>query len=139
MIRPATEIDIPRMLAMGREFVAMSPHSFMGEFNPEAVVRMFRFMIDTPTCLLLVSDDGMIGGTLAPVFFSPGALMAEENFLWARGSGRSLVRAFEARAKEMGATFSYVSTLENEKAEKATKFMGLLGYRMIERRYVKEL
>lgn len=125
---------------MGREFVAMSPHRGMGEFDQAAVGRMFATMIEADACIVLISGRGFIGGMLMPIYFCPDKVMAEEHFLWSRnGSGRSLVKAFELVAKKHGASFAYVSTLENDKADTASRFMQLIGYTPIERRYLKEL
>ena len=140
MIRPATHDDIPALVDIGREFVAMSPHRILGEFDPEAVARMFGFMIDNPaTCVLLTNDCGLIGGIMTGVYFCPTEMMMEELFWFAHKGGRDLLKAFEKKAREMGADYIYLSTLENAKADVATRMAQGMGFQPIERRYMKVL
>lgn len=139
MVRPATEADIPALVEMGREFVAMSPHRGMGEYDAAAVERMFAFLIESPVGLLLVNGEGFIGGVLSPVYFCPDKVMAEEHFWWARKGGRDLLRAFEAEARARGAAFVSMSTLINEKSSLADRIVTRMGFVPIERRYLKEL
>lgn len=139
MIRDAAYDDIPALVEMGKEFVAMSPHRGMGAFDAQAVERMFAFLIDEPVGLLLVNGDGFIGGVLQPVYFCPDKIMAEEHFWWARKGGRDLLRAFEKKAREMGASFVSMSTLINDRADIAQRIVTRMGFEPIERRYLKEL
>ncbi len=79
-IRKATTEDIPALVEMGAKFHAMSPHSFMGEYDATGAANVLRFMIESPQSLVLTNGKGMIGGTFAPVFFAPGKWMLEENY-----------------------------------------------------------
>jgi hypothetical protein len=132
--------DVPRIVAMGQQFYAMSPHQPLGEYDGEAVARMVRFLIQNPAVgLVLTNEAGVIGGMLAPVYFSPGVMMMEESFWWAAGGGQSLRATFEAEAAQMGAAFVMVSTLENERIGAIDRVMKRNGYLPIERRYLKEI
>lgn len=124
---------------MGRRFLAMAPHNPVGDYDEAAVARTLAFLIDNPNGLLVRNETGMLGGFLAPVFFSPGVLLMEENFWWANGGGQDLRRYFEAEAKTMGAHFSMFTVLENDRIESINRVMKRDGYLPIERRYMKEL
>jgi hypothetical protein len=139
MIRRATGDDIPAMVRMGREFLAMSPHAALGEYDMMAVAKMFSFMIASPQSVLLTNGDGLIGGVVTPVYFAPGKWMLEESFWWAVRGGRELLAAFEREGRLMGADFVLLSTLENGRAAVIDRVVSRMGYRLLERRYVKEL
>ena len=88
MIRRAKDTDIPALVAMGRTFHAMAPHSPMGAFDGVGVANVLGFLIESPNALVLTNGEGAIGGVLAPVYFCPSKLMMEESFWWAGRGGR---------------------------------------------------
>lgn len=138
-VRIATAHDIPSLVEMGAKFHAMSPHEPVGAYDHAAVARTVRFLIDSPDGLVVRSDTGVLGGYMAPVFFSPSVRMMEENFWWSQGGGQELRHFFEAEAKAMGAKVVYFTTLENERIAAIDRVMRRDGYRPVERRYMKEL
>lgn len=139
MIRKATEADIPALVEMGRKFHAMAPHSPMGAFDGEAVARMLRFLVQSPQALVLTNGTGAIGGVYAPVYFNPAKWMFEESFWWASADGLSLLKSSLGTAKEWGASYFLLSTLENEHQPAIDRLVTRMGFRPLERRYLKEL
>lgn len=139
MIVRATEADIPALVEMGRKFHAMAPHSPMGAFDEVGVANVLRFLITSPSALVLTNGDGAIGGVLAPVYFCPSKLMLEESFWWSTKGGRELLSAFIHEGREMGASCLYLSTLENERSHVIDRVVTRMGFVPVERRYVKEL
>lgn len=139
MIRAAHQDDIGALVEMGRSFHSMAPHRPMGDFDAYAVGMMLSFLIESPTALILKSDEGAIGGVIAPVYFNPAKKIMEEAFWWSLRGGRSLLSAFEKEASIMGADFITLSTLENEKTCVIDRVVTRMGFRPIERRYLKEL
>lgn len=137
-VRAATAEDIPALVEIGARFHEMSPHRFMGEYDRRGIANVLGFMIGSPQSIVLTNDAGLIGGTLAPVYFAPSKLMAEENFWFAGAGGRDLLRAFEEEAAARGAHFVLLSTLENERASIIDRMVERRGYRLIERRWLKE-
>lgn len=136
-VRTATVEDIPALVEMGERFHAMSPHKFMGEYRPEAVANMLAYM--AANAILLTNGAGVIGGVLAPVYFNPGVLMAEESFWWSAARGSDLLEAFESAARDRGAAFVLLSTLHNERSHIIDRVVSRRGYAPVERRYIKEL
>lgn len=135
----ATVEDIPALVEMGAKFHAMSPHKFMGEYDPQATARMLAFMIDSPQAVLMTNGEGVIGGTYAPVYFAPSTWMIEENFWWSGKDGFALLEAMLIHAKGWGAEFCLLSTLENEHSKAIDRLLTRKGFRLMERRYIKEL
>lgn len=138
-VRKATVEDVPALVEMGAKFHAMSPHRPVGEYDREAVARTLAFLIDNPSGLVVRSDTGVLGGFMAPIFFSPLILMMEENFWWSQGGGQVLRRFFEEEAQKMGARFVYFTVLENDRISAIDRVMKRDGYMPVERRYMKEL
>lgn len=138
-VRLATVEDIPALVEMGAKFHAMSPHQFMGAYDHAGIARMLRFMIDSPQAVLLTNGEGLIGGTYAPVYFAPSTWMIEENFWWAGKDGFALLDNLLDHAKGWGAAFCLLSTLENDRSKAIGRLLKGKGFRLMERRYIKEL
>jgi hypothetical protein len=135
----ATVEDIPALVEMGAKFHAMSPHKFMGEYDPQATGRMLAFMIDSPQAVLMTNGEGVIGGTYAPVYFQPSVWMIEENFWWAGKDGFALLEAMLIHARGWGAAFCLLSALENDHSKAIDRLLTRKGFRLMERRYIKEI
>lgn len=100
---PATEDDIPRLLATAEAFLAYHPVTSQCPRDMDAIDAMLRRMIDADDACLLVHEHGVIGGVINPLWSNPSIKVASEMFWWADKGGRSLLDAFEAWAKENGA------------------------------------
>lgn len=101
MVRRATQAELGLVIRLGVDFHAASPHSI----DPVDLPGWRDFasrLIDSGG--VFVSDSGMIGGFLAPLYFNPAIFYAYEAFWWAPdGQGRALKAAFEAWARDSGA------------------------------------
>lgn len=100
MIRKATDTDIPEILRLGAEFLAYSPYAW-ADLDEDAFATFAGHMIDNGAIFL--SDDGMIGGILSPLYFNPAIVVAAELFWFARSEGQALRQALQAWAQERGA------------------------------------
>ena len=138
-VRTATVEDIPPLVEMGAKFHAMSPHLFMGDFDPSGVANVLRFMIESPQSVVLTNGAGLIGGTYSPVYFAPSKWMLEENFWWSGKDGFALLEAHLDHAKGWGARFYLLSTLENDRSSAIGRLLTRKGFKPLERRYIKEL
>lgn len=137
--RLAVVEDIPALVEIGAKFHAMSPHNFMGEFDKEAVSNVLRFMIESPQAVLMTNGAGLIGATYTPVYFSPSKWMVHENFWFAEGGGFDLLDSLMVHAKGWGASFCLLSSLENRYAKAMDRKLTRMGFRLLERSYIKEL
>jgi len=107
MVRTASVADIPAIVAMGAKFHAQADLPFT--YDADAFADFAHGLIDGGTIIL--SDQGMIGGVVAPAFCGPSYLMAVELFWWAKRDGLALLKAFEGWAADQGANEVRLSTL----------------------------
>jgi hypothetical protein len=135
-VRHARVDDIPDMVELGRRFAAMSVNSRIG-YDEIAVEALFGHMIANPMTCLLTNGTGIFGGYVAPVFFNPNSLIADEMFWYAESGGMDLLNAFEAWARDMGAARITLSCMENEKIAPMLKLYKRKGYDSVERKMVK--
>ncbi len=126
MIRRAGEGDIPRCVAMMRSFFAQTGRR--GEFQPDSAERMMRLLMENG--ILLVSDKGVIGGLLHPLW-PTGEIVAQEFFWW---GDAALLGTFEERARELGASAIHMTALEGRVARHYAR----RGYRQLETVWLKE-
>lgn len=125
MIREATAADLPRIRELGAAFHAYSPYRDF-PLDLDAFERFAEGMIEAGVVLL--SDDGMLGGALTPLYFNPAILMGAELFWWAGKTGRQLREAFEAWARERGAAGVMFSGLSDEREPTIRKVFQRAGY-----------
>ncbi|MEY2759937.1 MAG: hypothetical protein RIR33_3715 [Pseudomonadota bacterium] len=102
-VRPATVDDLPRLMGYAAEFLTYHPITSQFPRDLDAVDKALRRMIENEDAALLVHDRGVIGGVLSPVWCSPDVMVATELFWWAETDGLSLLRAFEAWARDKSA------------------------------------
>lgn len=134
MIRKATHDDVGRIVAMGREFHAYSPWRDI-EFDEEALSQFIAKMIDVGVVFL--SDDGMIGGVMNPLYFNPKHHVAAELFWWAKSGGRKLMARFEEWAVENGASGIQFSALGDNRSERMHRLFIRAGYSKVETGYYR--
>ena len=135
MIRKATHDDLDRIADLGGDFHAFSPWREV-PFDRDSIKAFCARLIDGG--VIFLSDDGLLGGLLNPLYFNPAYVVAAELFWWAPKEGRELRLAFEEWAKEMGAYAVQFSALGNEKSETVGKLFQRAGYRKVETGYLKE-
>jgi len=93
-VRPATAGDIPRLVAMGREF-----HEAVQPAWPWSADG-FASLIALLTCVS-ISGGGFLAGTKGPWPFNPDWIVAHEILWWATdGSGAAHIRAFRQWAAD---------------------------------------
>lgn len=134
MIRTATHEDIPHIVELGAEFLAASPHAWVG-LDRDAFADFAGRMIDHG--VIFLSDDGMIGGVISPMFFNPAVSTVAELFWFARKEGRELRKALEVWAREKGAAGMTCAGLINEREATIRKVYERAGYVPSEVAFVK--
>lgn len=136
MIREATRDDLPRIVEMGAQFHAHSPYAALG-FDPEGFANFCAKLIEAEAGVILLSEDGMLGGLMNPAFFNPSALMGGELMWWAGSTGKQLREAFETWAAERGALGVQFSGLANEREATIRKVFARAGYVATEVAFLK--
>lgn len=97
----ATLDDLAKVVRLGVEFHGLSPHN-VDPVDPVAWPEFAARLIESGG--VFVSENGMLGGALCPMYFNPAVLYAYELFWFCPdGNGRALRREFETWAKESGA------------------------------------
>lgn len=97
----ATLNDLDKVVRLGIDFHAASPHN-VDPVDVDAWREFAGRLIETGA--VFVSDGGMIGGALCPMYFNPAVIYAYELFWWAPdGTGRALNREFREWSKQAGA------------------------------------
>lgn len=134
MIRPATLEDLPEVLRLAAEFHAFSPYRDY-PFDADAFAGFAGRLIEGG--VIFLSEDGMIGGLLNPLYFNPAVVMAAELFWFARKEGRQLREAFEGWARERGAVGVQASSLCDGQADKIRRNYERAGYAPMETAYLK--
>jgi hypothetical protein len=138
MIRAATAQDIPRLLEMGRKFADEAGVTARIGWDDDSVSDMLAGLIESPDGIVLVSDNGMIGGYVAAHPFNRAVRMFVELFWRAEdGQGLALLNAAEADAEARGATKSVMVAMDG--MERTTRLYGRLGYALCEAQFMKEL
>lgn len=137
MIRLATEADIPRIVDMGRKFYRVAWRD--DAYDEEATAAALGAMIGGAGAVF-VSERGMIGGVLSPVWCAPSKTMAAELFWWSRdGQGETLLDAFEAWARDVGAGEVRMSNVCGLRGEAVARKLEARGYAPCETSFRKEL
>ena len=133
-MRLAGPDDLPRLIELGKAFHQKSPLSSL-DFNEYKMKKVFLEMMADSDAVVIMHDDGLIGGTIASPFFSSSTI-AQELFWYAEKDGMELLKAFEAWAYVTGA--DYVSVASTGLRTKAlARVYGRMGYEPREATFVK--
>ena len=133
----ATADDLDRIVEFGRQFHAYSPWSAV-PYDADATREFVGRIIDGLGAVF-ITENGMVGGILSPLFFNPAVLVGVEMFWWAPKDGRALREAFEQWATEAGATAVQFSALADDNLERVDRIYSRAGFRRAETAYVKGL
>lgn len=136
MIRKATHDDVSMVVDMGSEFHDYSPWRSV-PFDRDATSAFVVNLIDHG--VVFVSDGGMIGGLMNPLYFNPAFAVGCELFWWAKFDGRKLMKAFEEWAQENGARGVQFSSLGDEQSERMAVLFDRAGYSKVETGWFKEI
>lgn len=139
MIREATPVDVPRLVAMGREFLHTTAYAALIADNPDQMSALASSLIDADRGVVLVADHGgeltgMIG-VLVTAHHLSAEPVAMEAFWWAStpGDGVRLRRDAESWAQAHGA----VAMQMVAPSEAVGAMLERAGYALIERGYMR--
>lgn len=114
-VRRATEADIPRLLGYAQRFLDYHPITSQVPRDLAAVEAVLRKLLTADDGVLLVTDHGVVGGMINPMWCAPDVRVALELFWWADKGGLSLMRAFHKWATESGANIIQVAMIVGRK------------------------
>lgn len=136
MIRKATHDDVSMVVDMGSAFHDYSTWRSV-PFDRDATSAFVSNLIENG--VVFVSDTGMIGGLMNPLYFNPSFSVACELFWWAKSGGRKLMKAFEEWAEENEAKGIQFSSLGDEQSERMAVLFDRAGYSKVETGWFKEI
>lgn len=131
MIRQAGIKDIDLIIRHGRAFFDMSPWAYRSEYNEGDLKKSLAAIISGEGAIF-VSETGICGGLIFPLYFNFAHKIAQELFWYSDGDGRSLRSAFEGWAKDNGATEILMTCLANEREAGMRRLLRRDGYKEIE-------
>jgi len=134
MIRVATHEDVPEVVRLGAEFLAYSVHKEW-PLDPEAFAVFAGRLIDGG--VIYLSDDGMLGGMLNPLYFNPAIVLGCELFWWARKDAQALRVAFEDWCRAKGAVGVNFTGMRDERAPAVERIYSRAGYVATETGFLK--
>ena len=137
MIREATVEDIPACLGMGKAFADEAGVTDRVGWDDGAAKRLLRMLIEAPYGILLMGDNGMIGGMVFPHPYA-GTMVFQELFWRSHGvEGVKLLKEAEKRAQALGATLSIMIGMDS--LPDLGRLYARQGYEPMERLYGKGL
>jgi hypothetical protein len=132
----ATAADVPRIVDLGARFHAYSCHRGI-PFDAEAFRGVAERLVEGGAVFL--SDDGMCGGLVSPLYFNPAFSVAVELFWYAPNGGKGLREEFEAWAEEQGVSAIQFSAMADDHLPAVTRLYRRAGYAPIETLFLKRL
>lgn len=136
MIKRATSKDIDHAVALGARFHEYSQHKAI-PYDQEAMAVFMGALVEAG--ILLLAEDGLLGGCLAPLYFNPSFKVATELFWYSPKEGRALRKSFEEWAIEHGAWAVQFSGMRDDRAATVDKVFRRAGYEPVETGYLKVL
>lgn len=139
MIREAQPADLPRLLEMGRNFIAQTKYKDLISGNSEQMTRTIEGLLGNPSASFLVAENGggeLVGMIGAIMYVHPisGEMTANEIVWWVepahRGIGIRLLREIEQWTQDAGGALNMVAP-----DEKTARIYESLGYTLIESVY----
>lgn len=136
MIRRAGIEDLSAAVSFAKAFHAESVHSDI-PVNDDDLTAFMAGLIEGGAVFL--SENGIIGGMMVPVYFNRAASFAVELFWWAPQDGGALRKAFEAWASDQGALKIQFSGQVNDRSSTIDKLFRRAGYAPVETGYLKRV
>lgn len=137
MIREATNADIPQLLAMGQRFADKAQLCEHVGYVPENMATTFEAMIAGEGHVILIGENGAIGGLSGPHPFNHAHIIAQELFWWSEGrEGLRLLAAFEEWAAARCHSLRMI-TLEAVEPERTGRLYERRGYAPLEHGYIR--
>lgn len=111
----ATPDDLDTLVALAREFHALSPFKDY-KFSPSGTRQHFMLMMRCPSSVIIMHDNGLIGGTVSDYPFCD-LRIGKEAFWYARrqgGGGIVLLKEYMRWVEGKGGQIDLLSSLEIE-------------------------
>lgn len=123
----------PHALRLAKAFHAGSVWAG-ATFDDEAVSGFLGGMLANENAYLHVTDTGIIGGLVMPMWFAPSLVLGVEMFWYSErsGEGPELRRGFEDWARSRGAEVLQFSAMANDREPALRRLYRAAGYEVCE-------
>jgi hypothetical protein len=144
-VREASEKDIDKLLIMARSFIKDLRHPLNVPVDDISLTKTIENLISSPDAVVLMTDNGAIGGLVFPYFFNASVKTGQELFWWVNedcrgtGEGKMLHEGFSDWVGKMGATSITMACLNNENLERLSALYVDAGYMPTETNFVREI
>lgn len=132
-IREATQSDLDQLMIWAMRFHALS-NWVLVPFSERRVRQTLSNMIEADHSVILMHDQGMIGGVIAELWIADRHSSAQEMFWYAEKDGGQLLEAFKDWGREKGAQFMIVSGLKDPTG-RIQKVYERKGFELVEYHY----
>lgn len=145
MVRRATPNDLPALLEHAREMYRLSGMAGIADWSDDAMATTFNALMASSMGAVFVTEEGdrIVGMLVAgahPLYFAHDHLVAQEIGWHAEpGHGPGLKAAFEAWAREVGASSIIMGALESQRPAAVGRLYRRHGYRHMETNFIKGL
>lgn len=139
MVREATLADVPDILRHGRDFFDYSPWAGRTQYDEVSTQQTVESLITHSDGVVFISDAGILGGSIFPLYFNHSYRIAYEHFWFAPDGGGDLRQAFEGWAKVRGAVAIQMSCLVDEREPAMRRLYRIKGYEPTETGLIKEI
>jgi hypothetical protein len=134
------------LLDMGQEFISEA-WAGIADFDEGSTRQTLEALLEAGILLVAEADGrvtGMLGAVVTPLYFNRSETIAQELFWWVRpeartGTGKALLDAFEAEARDRGATIGGMNAMEDMRANALARIYARRGYRQSERAFIRRL
>jgi|SRR5688572_26183367 len=149
-IRRANAKDLPAIERLGKNFYDMTIYAKHGvEYDTATVLQMLKHLVGGHGIVQVAEEDGQLIGfilvALFPFPFNTKITCATEMAFYVdpahqkSGTGRALMKSAENVARQLGAKFLSMVTLDSVGPEKVEPLYKSLGYERNEVAYTKDL
>ena len=150
MIRFATPDDAIPVAEMVQKFYEMALTDMLGPYDKLAAANLIAATsMASDACTIVAEDGGRIVGTIGVLSynhpFKPSVRIAQELFWWVEpeyrrsGTGKAMLDAAEAWAKDIGCSGMLMITIHGIDHERNGAFYERSGYGPFEHSYLKRL
>lgn len=119
------------------EFYLKGPWSQYVSMDPQGLVDSMVGFIESEDSLVLVSEDGLFIGTIAPTILNPEVFVAQEMVWYCKREGREFLRLFEEWAHSKELNIIIMSQIVDDKEPIMRRLFRKYGYRPIEATHIK--
>lgn len=135
--KEATIHDLELCCKHAAEFYLKGPWGEYVPMDPQGLVESMVHFIQSEDSLVLVTEEGLFIGTIAPTLLNPEIFVAQEIVWYCKSNGREFLKLFEDWAKTKELNIIIMSQIVDEKESIMRRLFRKYGYSPIEATHIK--